>query len=76
MRFSQKRARALIGCDYRILLVCGICAILLAAGVDAYGSVTSSEPSAEIAAAEKNTRQKRIKRLKLADPESTEVMLA
>jgi hypothetical protein len=38
--------------------------------------VASADVYPEIAAAEKSTRQKRIKRLKLADPESTEVMLA
>ena len=76
MQTSRLRACGLIRHYHRILFVSGICAILLATGADTYGPLTSSDVCSEIEAAEKSTRQKRIKRLKLADPESTEVMLA
>ena len=76
MQFSRLPACDLPGLYYRLFSVIGICAILLAADVRADQPGISSDVKPATEAAEKSTRKKRIKRLKLADPESTEVMLA
>lgn len=59
-----------------VSIITGICVLLLAVGANAYGTYFSSSLIPEYDAAEKSMRQQRIKRLKPADPESTEVMLA
>ncbi len=60
----------------QLVVVVGLCAVFQAVGSIAYSAYFSSIIIPEYAAAENNLRQKLIKRLKLADPESTEVMLA
>ncbi len=57
-------------------IVIGLCAVFQAAGADAYSTYFSSTMTPGSETAESNMRQKLIKRLKPADPESTEIMLA
>ena len=63
-----------IGHFCRVLTVIAISAMLLAVSVD--GTSYSSDGIESYEVAKKSTRHKRIKRLKLADPESSETMLA
>ena len=63
-----------IGRYCRVFTVITISAMLLAVSVD--GSSYSSDGTESYEVAKKSTRHKRIKRLKLADPESSETMLA
>jgi hypothetical protein len=60
----------------RILVVLGLCVVFHAAAASAWYGGISQVTSPEYDAAEKSMRQIRIKRLRPADPESTEVMLA
>jgi len=76
MPLSRLKASRLIGRFYRGLIVCEVCVVLLAAGANTYAPFVTYDGHAKSEVAKKSTRQKRIKRLKLADPESTEVMLA
>ena len=63
-------------CDWRYLVVAALCALLQIAAADAYRGENSKSTIPEYDAADKSMRQIRIKRLKPADPESTEIMLA
>ncbi len=58
----------------RVFTVIAISAMLLAVSVD--GTSYSSDGIESYEVAKKSTRHKRIKRLKNADPESSETMLA
>ena len=60
----------------QFVVVVGLCAVLQAVGAHAYGTYFSSAMIPGYAAAENNMRQKLIKRLMPADPESSEIMLA
>ncbi len=60
----------------QMVVVIGLCAVLQAVGAHAYGTYFSSAMIPGYAAAENNLRQKLIKRLMPADPESSEIMLA
>ena len=60
----------------QFVVVVGLCAVFQAVGGNAYSTYFSSSMIPEYASGENNMRQKLIKRLKPADPESTEVMLA
>ena len=60
----------------QMVVVIGLCAVLQAVGAHAYGTYFSSTMIPGYAAAENNLRQKLIKRLMPADPESSEIMLA
>jgi hypothetical protein len=61
---------------HRILVVLGLCALLQAAAADALRSEFSPTTLPAYGATEKSMPLIRIKRLRPADPESTEVMLA
>ena len=76
MRLSRLLACSSIGSCRRVLTVAGICGIILAVSANADGINDSSVISAGDEPAPSSMREKRIRRLKLADPESTEVMLA
>jgi hypothetical protein len=67
MEFSKLSACRLTRLRQRLVVVIGLCAIFLAVP-------STTGPGND--AAEFSAKQLRIKRLKLADPESTEVMLA
>ncbi len=67
MVFSKLPAYRLTKFRQRFVVVVGMCAVFLAVP-------STAGPGSE--AAEHSAKQIRIKRLKLADPESTEVMLA
>ena len=58
----------------QFVIIIGLCAVFQVAG--AYSTYFSSTMTPGYEAAESNMRQKLIKRLKPADPESTEIMLA
>lgn len=74
MPFSQLPLSGTIVRYCRVFTVIAMSAMFLAVGVD--GSIYSSDGTVSYEAAKKSTRHKRIKRLKLADPESSETMLA
>lgn len=74
MRLSQLPVHGTIGRYCRVFTVIAISATFLAIGINVKGYSADGTESYEIA--KKSTRQKRIKRLKLADPESSETMLA
>jgi len=74
MQPSQLPVHGTIGRYCRVCTVIAISAMFLAAGSD--DTRYSSDGTESYEVAKKSTRHKRIKRLKLADPESTEVMLA
>lgn len=74
MPFSRLPLCGAIGRYCRVFSVIAISAMLLAVGVD--GTSYSSDGIESYEIAKKSTRHKRIKRLKLADPESSETMLA
>ena len=74
MQLSQLPVHGTIRRYCRIFTVTAISAIFLAVGAD--GSSYSSDGAEPYEVVKESTRHKRIKRLKLADPESTEVMLA
>lgn len=74
MQFSRLPIHGTIGRYCRQFAVIVIGAAVLAGGIDVTANSSVGIESYE--AAKKSTRQKRIKRLKLADPESSETMLA
>jgi len=59
----------------RVFTVIAVSAMLLTIGIDGTSNSSDGMESYEVAK-KKSTRHKRIKRLKLADPESSETMLA
>lgn len=61
---------------WRTLVVVLLCALFQVAAADDERDEQSQRTTPEADAAEKTMPEIRIKRLKLADPESTEVMLA
>jgi len=63
-------------CHLKLVVALGLCAMFQTVGADAYRLHDSSSMSPEVKATERNLRQKYIKRLMPADPESTEAMLA
>ncbi len=67
MVFSKLPAYRLLKLRQRLVVVVGMCAVFLA---------VPSTAGLSIDAADSSAKQIRIKRLKLADPESTETMLA
>ncbi len=67
MEYSKLPAYRLTRLRQRLVVAIGLCAIFLA---------VPSTAGLGIEAADSSAKQIRIKRLKLADPESTEVMLA
>jgi hypothetical protein len=67
MVFSKLPAYRLLRLRQRLVVVIGMCAVFLA---------VPSTAGLGIEAAASSAKQIRIKRLKLADPESTETMLA
>ena len=74
MRFSQLPLCGTIGRFCLVFTVIAISAMLLEVGIG--GTESSSDGIESYQVAKKSTRHKRIKRLKLADPESSETMLA
>lgn len=60
----------------RFAIVAGSCALLYAVAAGAFLGGSSSDSSPAIDAASDSTRMIRIKRLRPADPESREIMLA
>ncbi len=74
MKISRLPQCGAIGRYCRVLTVIAISTMLLAVSVDGPGNPSDGTESYEVA--KKSTRHKRIKRLKLADPESSETMLA
>jgi len=74
MQINRLASGGAIGRYCRVFTVIAISAMLLAVGVD--GTSNSSDGTESYEVAKKSTRHKRIKRLKLADPESSETMLA
>jgi hypothetical protein len=63
-------------CQRQTVVAIGLCAVLLAFSADACRDTLAAPMNAEYEAAKNATQQLRIKRLKPADPESTETMLA
>ena len=74
MQLSRMPLCGTIGRYCRVFTFIAISATVLAAGMDK--TSYSSDGIESYEAAKKSTRHKRIKRLKLADPESSETMLA
>jgi hypothetical protein len=60
----------------QFVVAIGLCTVFLAVSANAYRDAVTSPANSEYEAAENATQQIRIKRLKPADPESTETMLA
>ncbi len=76
MDISKLPAFRLSNRHRQFVVVVGLCAVFQVVGVYAGSSYFSSSTISEYVTAENNMRQKLIKRLMPADPESTEVMLA
>lgn len=76
MGISRLPAFRLTQRQRQFVAVIGLCAILQAVGDNACSTYFSSAMIPEYAAAANNLRQKLIKQLMPADPESSEVMLA
>ncbi len=60
----------------QFVIVIGLCAVFQAAGADAYSTYLSSTMTPGSEPVEYSVWKKLIRRLKPADPESTEIMLA
>ena len=76
MEISKLPAFRLIKRQRQLVLVGGLCAVFQAIGADANHAKYSSTMTPAYEDAEASMQQKYIKRLKPADPESTEYMLA
>ena len=76
MNFSKLPAFRLLKRHLYLVVVVGLCATLQAIGADAHSTNFSSGINPVHEAAEEGMRKKYIKRLKPADPESNEAMLA
>ena len=71
MRFRNLPVSARMGQNFRLVILAGLGASILTVGA---GGFTANEPALE--PVQDSMWKKRIRRLKLADPESTEEMLA
>ncbi len=63
-------------CHWQYIAVVALCALFQVAAADEQRDNQSQDATPETDVTEKSMPEIRIKRLKLADPESTEVMLA